>query len=246
MPTDQTQPDLSFLDTFDLTPKERLFVCAYIETGNASESARRSGYSGKRSNEAGYQILTKPHIRAAVTEGRRKVEAKALVGAQDVARKLWDIANASPADVVQLRRGACRYCHGTQHRYQWRDVVEREEVDPEAAPVGGYGYRKTAVPHPKCPRCDGLGIAYTHIPDMRHLDHASRDAVQGIKETKHGVEIRFADRLKAIDALAKNLGLFDDGAVSAQQELAEAIMAVARPIPVASQAPDYGTCDEGQ
>lgn len=45
-----------------LSKKYRDFVDAYMETGNASEAARRSGYNGKRPDQAGYEYLRKPEV----------------------------------------------------------------------------------------------------------------------------------------------------------------------------------------
>jgi phage terminase small subunit len=46
-----------------LTPKQEAFACAYVETGNASEAYRRSGYSTRQSakaiNENSSKLLTK-------------------------------------------------------------------------------------------------------------------------------------------------------------------------------------------
>ncbi len=49
-----------------LTAREALFIKHYVATKNASKSMRLSGYKKNRSNEAGYGMLTKPHIRHAI------------------------------------------------------------------------------------------------------------------------------------------------------------------------------------
>lgn len=45
-----------------LTPKQKAFADYYIETGNATQSAIKAGYSKKTASETGYENLRKPHI----------------------------------------------------------------------------------------------------------------------------------------------------------------------------------------
>ena len=60
----------------DLTPQQAEFVLHYTSTpgavGNASESARRAGYSETSARELGRQLLDKTHVRAAVDEANRQ------------------------------------------------------------------------------------------------------------------------------------------------------------------------------
>ncbi len=51
-----------------LTEKQKRFADYYIETGNATESAIRAGYSKNTAKEIGHENLTKPHIRQYVDE----------------------------------------------------------------------------------------------------------------------------------------------------------------------------------
>jgi phage terminase small subunit len=59
-----------------LNEQQAAFVLHYTSTpgaiGNASEAARRAGYSEASANELGYQLLRKPHIREAVDEALRR------------------------------------------------------------------------------------------------------------------------------------------------------------------------------
>lgn len=47
------------------------------------------------------------------------------------------------------------------------------------------------------------------ITDSRNLDYSRRAAIAGIKDTGKGVEIKLHDKQKALELLAKYLGLFD-------------------------------------
>lgn len=67
-----------------LTEKQRRFVDYYIETGNASEAARRAGYSEKIANRIGTENLSKPVIKAAIDARLKELEDKRIAKADEV------------------------------------------------------------------------------------------------------------------------------------------------------------------
>ena len=77
----------------DLTEKQAAFVMAFTAEpgaiGNASEAARRAGYSKKSAAEIGRQQLEKPAVRAAIDEANRAQISGALASkAVDVLREI--------------------------------------------------------------------------------------------------------------------------------------------------------------
>lgn len=67
-----------------LTEKQRRFVDYYVETGNASEAARRAGYSEKTAGWIGQENLQKPTIKAAIDARLRELEDKRIAKADEV------------------------------------------------------------------------------------------------------------------------------------------------------------------
>lgn len=67
-----------------LTEKQRRFADYYIETGNATESARRAGYSSKTAEAIGLENLGKPRIKAAIDARLRELEDKRIAKADEV------------------------------------------------------------------------------------------------------------------------------------------------------------------
>jgi phage terminase small subunit len=55
-----------------LTARQALSVAAYLETLNASEAARRAGYSAKTANRIGHRLLTNVDIAQAVQARKAK------------------------------------------------------------------------------------------------------------------------------------------------------------------------------
>lgn len=84
-----------------LTEKQKRFIDYYIETGNATESAIKAGYSPKTAAETGYENLRKPQIKQAIDEQLKKMSDKRIMKAEEVMQLLTSIArNEVEEDVV--------------------------------------------------------------------------------------------------------------------------------------------------
>lgn len=89
-------------DEYGLTELQARFVHEYPACGfNASEAARRAGYSEKTAPEIGYENLTKPHIQRALSEYLEKLTDRAEIRAEDVLEEYRRIAFSSLRDVVR-------------------------------------------------------------------------------------------------------------------------------------------------
>lgn len=214
------QKDKSANDLVDddgLTAQQRLFVAEYLKDGNATQAAIRAGYSKKSAEQIGYQLLKKTSVAQAIAQQQKASIARTLGSADEVLEQMWQLATFDANQLSQYRRGACRYCWGFGHNYQWRDMVEFEERRLEATErdkrepvdVGGYGYDHNREPNPACPRCNGDGIGQPYFPDTRKLPSVSRLAYSGLKLGKSGVEITAISRERMYEAVMKRLGLAD-------------------------------------
>jgi phage terminase small subunit len=73
----------------ELTMKQRLFVEAYFANDyNASEAARVAGYAGDNHNKLGHELLSKPHIKAAVEKRAQEKIKDISLTEEYVIRKL--------------------------------------------------------------------------------------------------------------------------------------------------------------
>ncbi|HAS0724980.1 TPA: terminase small subunit, partial [Enterobacter hormaechei subsp. xiangfangensis] len=205
------------MDDDGLTAQQRLFVAEYLKDGNATQAAIRSGYSKKSAEQIGYQLLQKTSVAQAIAQQQKASIARTLGGADEVLAQMWQLATFDANQLSQYRRGACRYCWGFGHQYQWRDMVEFEEKRLEATErdkrepvdVGGYGYDHTREPNPGCPRCNGDGIGQPYFADTRKLSPVAALAYSGVKLGKNGVEITAISRERMFEAVMKRLGLAD-------------------------------------
>lgn len=67
-----------------LTEKQKRFADYYIETGNATEAARRAGYSNKTAKVIGRENLTKPYLRAYIDERIAEKDAERIAKQDEI------------------------------------------------------------------------------------------------------------------------------------------------------------------
>lgn len=110
-----------------LTTKQRAFVEHYLATWNASEAARRAGYSEKTAGQVGYENLKKPEIAAEIEARIAQVMPKGEIITRLAAR-----GRATIADVLQMPQPQKR-SDGTEYT-----VVNDWKLDlVKAAQTGG-------------------------------------------------------------------------------------------------------------
>lgn len=167
-------------------------------------------------------------LRARIKEHREsKVAAAEGESAFDVA-KLMDvymaIAMTDPNELISIRVGCCRHCHGVGFGYQWRereylralDDWERtrapkgEDKPPAPDPAGGFGYLHSVEPNPDCPECGGEGVTRLVPRDTTTLSPGAKHLYRGAQQTKEGLKIIFADKDATLERIGRMLGAFDD------------------------------------
>lgn len=204
-----------------LTPKQDAFVKEYLLDLNATQAATRAGYSAKTAKEQGGRLLTNVAVMRAISKAQVKRAERVEITADMVLQQWWAVATADPNAVVQHRRVCCRYCHGHDHKYQWKareyqeameaaDILvngsEKEPAYPDDS--GGYGFDPTKEPTADCPECHGEGFGEVHAKDTRKLSGIAKLLYAGAKQTSQGIEIKLRDQERALENVAKHLGMF--------------------------------------
>jgi hypothetical protein len=218
--------------------RREAFVRHFLIHGNASRAYREAGYKdGPGTRQSAHRLLTSADIQACIFEERQKLLAALDVKLEDVARRFRDIAFAEIADIVGLQIGACRFCYGIGHAYQWRTPREFKEflaevyegrdleasTETPACPKGGYGYDLNRPPHPDCPECDGFGTQLVVLKDTRLMSDAERAVFAGVVKTRNGTYYRFHNQVAALKELAVRLGFYTDRDESQDNALAQAV-----------------------
>ena len=85
-----------------LTPKQKAFAEAFLETGNAAEAARRAGYSKRTANRIGAKNLTKVVIRQYIAERLASSDAEKIATTDEILRYLTAVMRGQEKDQFGL------------------------------------------------------------------------------------------------------------------------------------------------
>lgn len=199
--------------------RHKRFVELYIITLNASKAYREVfGCSPRSAETAGPRLLRDVQVAQQVTEALKERSARTHITADRVLEHWWSVCTADPNDLVEHRRGCCRYCHGHGHEYQrtrgeyFRALDTFTELDKKSAKFdtqGGVGYNANHLPNPNCPECFGDGVSRVIVKDTRNLNSAARALFAGLKQSRDGsIEIKTHDQGETWIQLARHLKMF--------------------------------------
>ena len=86
----------------ELTPKQKAFADYYIECGNATEAAKRAGYSEKTAYRTGADNLKNPQISAYIAERVKPTEDKRIATGDEVMEFLTAVMRGEIKDAFDL------------------------------------------------------------------------------------------------------------------------------------------------
>lgn len=90
------------LDEFGLTPKQRAFADYYLQCGNASEAARKAGYSEKTAFRIGQENMQKLAIKAYIGERMQPKNDKRVADLEEVLAYLTGVVRGEIKDQFGL------------------------------------------------------------------------------------------------------------------------------------------------
>lgn len=85
-----------------MTPKQRAFCDYYIECANASEAARRAGYSPNTAFRSGQENMQKPAIKEYIADRMKQIEDKRIAKAEEVMQFLTSTMRGEVKDQFGL------------------------------------------------------------------------------------------------------------------------------------------------
>ncbi|MDP7981025.1 terminase small subunit [Bacillus sp. WLY-B-L8] len=88
-----------------LTLKQQAFCDYYIETGNATEAARKAGYSQKTAKEMGNENLSKPHLKAYIEERMSQKEEERVASQDEILEFLTKVMRGETTEQVPVGQG---------------------------------------------------------------------------------------------------------------------------------------------
>lgn len=115
-----------------LTPKQKKFCEWYIKTGNATEAAKKAGYSEKTAARMGSENLQKPVISAYIAERMEKQDAKLIADADEVLRFYSSVMRGQEKDQFGLDAALTDRIAAAKElmkRYSKADDGKREAIE---------------------------------------------------------------------------------------------------------------------
>jgi len=218
--------DLSEFGAFgDLTPKQELFVRAYLTCFDAKTAAIQAGYSEKSAAQQGCNLLNEDKIDRAIAAAMRERVQKMGVEADELVKFHLSVLQFDPNEICEQRIHACHYCWGVDHARQhtpsswqkerdkfqkaWKKMSETEQKAvgefPVAPPDGWYEAKRG--PNEDCPECHGVGNVITVWKDTRKLSPIGKLLFAGIKEGKEGREVVTLQKQASLSTISNHLGL---------------------------------------
>jgi phage terminase small subunit len=89
----------------ELTRKQEMFVAEYLVDYNAAQAAIRAGYSRGDARNAGYRLLRRPKIQAAIAAAQAPHLARLRLDADAVLTELARVAQANVLDYIRFGNG---------------------------------------------------------------------------------------------------------------------------------------------
>lgn len=198
-----------------LVGRQLAFVQAYVADPdlNATRAMLAAGYSPNNVGPAATRMMLNPKVREEIQRIMKGRAKRKNISADKVLEMWWEIATGDRTDFVNIAHVNCRYCHGDGHRYQYKhsefmELLEHSKAKNGPPVKGGTGFNEQADPNPDCPNCFGQGVQRLLNVDTRHLPDAAKRLITKIKPSKEGLEVTFRDPDKALESVARHLGMF--------------------------------------
>lgn len=178
-----------------MNEKQKRFCEEYVIDLNATQAAKRSGYSQNRSQEIGYQLLQKTEIQDYIAELRLQQQEKAKIEVADIVRSFVNLATYDVND----------YYHNTYTLSYFKDTKGKRAKRKYGEVLSESDYK--ALPK----RYKQYYYKTQKLKEFSEMTKDQRAAIQGLKYDKYGnLIIQLSNKQQALDSLARHLGMFID------------------------------------
>lgn len=218
-----------------LTAIQLRFIDHYLRYRNATQAykfaAGKDDIAYQSAANEGLKLLRDTRVQEAIRAGAKTAFADTAASIGWLLQRFLDVATADPRELIGLKVGCCRFCHGEAHGYQWREreyleaLQDAERAHRIARPsekaevrfpdvAGGFGFNATLAPVDDCPQCHGEGVERFVPRDTDRLSDQALLLFGGVKVRPNGgYEIVIADRQKALENVGRIMGAFNDKVV---------------------------------
>lgn len=155
-----------------LTERQARFVAEYLVDLNATEAAKRAGYSEKTAYSIGFENLRKPEIQGAIQAAMAQREKRTAITQDRVLQELARVAFANGTDFARVVvREEPVYCADEEgeiqrvmKRIQTVEIVDTDRVDPEKrAAIAGIKEGKHGIEVSSYDKVKALELLGKHL-----------------------------------------------------------------------------------
>lgn len=168
-------------DNRSMNFRQTRFAIEYCVDYNATQAAKRAGYSETSSHDIGCQLLKNIEVLDFIKSHEQDIAIAAMVTPAWILAQYAGIAQANPDDLISGRSKPCAQCWPSGLNYD----------DPNA----------------ECALCGGEGRLVTVLKDTSRLTGSARKLFAGLKRTKDGIEVKMRDQDGALKMLAQHAGM---------------------------------------
>ena len=180
-----------------MTPKQQRFVDEYLIDLNATQAAKRAGYSRDTAGSQGHDLLKNPEIANAISEAQKSLSARTQITQEMVLAELARIG------FVDIRKAV--------NWYSQTGVAAIDDADLEAQVDAGD--LRFAVAN------------QVELVSSKDIDDDTAAAISEVSMSDKGsIKIKFHDKQAALVNIGRHLGMFKDKVeVSGEIDLASTI-----------------------
>lgn len=110
---------------YPMTPRQRKFCDEYLISGNATDAARKAGYSARTAKSIGQENLTKPDIRAYIDTKLEEISSAKTANAKEVLEYLTSVMRGESTSEVVVVEGVGDGCSEARTMNKAPDEKER-------------------------------------------------------------------------------------------------------------------------
>ncbi len=86
----------------DLTPKQKAFVDEFLKCGNATEAAKKAGYSERSARQMGAENLSKPSISEYIQERQKQIDNERIASITEIQQFYSSVLRGEVKDQFDL------------------------------------------------------------------------------------------------------------------------------------------------
>lgn len=120
--------------------KRSKFISEYLLSGNATEAARKAGYSRKTAYSQGQRLLKNVEVMNEIKESQEKVKEEAEVKLKEIVLQIRDIAFNSESEAIRLKAldMLMKHLGGYMDSFKMLAIMKEEHLEQVAKKIPSW------------------------------------------------------------------------------------------------------------